>query len=90
MEAKTSATSIGVCCVAHPAADTVVGSLKATGGVGELIWSATPTLLQSWLPMCGDLPIGPVAQWIRHGPTELGIAGSSPAGVISRVDQVLQ
>ena len=26
--------------------------------------------------------IGPVAQWIRHRPTELGIAGSSPAGVI--------
>ena len=24
---------------------------------------------------------GPVAQWIRHRPTELGIAGSSPAGV---------
>ena len=26
--------------------------------------------------------IGPVAQWIRHRPTEPGIAGSSPAGVI--------
>ncbi len=26
---------------------------------------------------------GPVAQWIRHRPTEPGIAGSSPAGVIS-------
>ena len=25
---------------------------------------------------------GPVAQWIRHRPTELGIAGSSPAGVM--------
>ena len=25
--------------------------------------------------------IGPVAQWIRHRPTEPGIAGSSPAGV---------
>ena len=25
---------------------------------------------------------GPVAQWIRHRPTEPGIAGSSPAGVI--------
>ena len=24
---------------------------------------------------------GPVAQWIRHRPTEPGIAGSSPAGV---------
>ena len=30
-----------------------------------------------------QLPIGPVAQWIRHRPTEPGIAGSSPAGVIS-------
>ena len=28
------------------------------------------------------LLIGPVAQWIRHRPTEPGIAGSSPAGVI--------
>ena len=27
---------------------------------------------------------GPVAQWIRHRPTEPGIAGSSPAGVICR------
>ena len=26
--------------------------------------------------------IGPVAQWIRHRPTEPGIAGSNPAGVI--------
>ena len=26
---------------------------------------------------------GPVAQWIRHRPTEPGIAGSSPAGVIT-------
>jgi hypothetical protein len=26
--------------------------------------------------------LGPVAQWIRHRPTEPGIAGSSPAGVI--------
>ena len=25
---------------------------------------------------------GPVAQWMRHRPTEPGIAGSSPAGVI--------
>ena len=28
---------------------------------------------------------GPVAQWIRHRPTEPGIAGSSPAGVIGEV-----
>ena len=27
-------------------------------------------------------PQGPVAQWIRHRPTEPGIAGSSPVGVI--------
>ena len=27
-------------------------------------------------------PEGPAAQWIRHRPTEPGIAGSSPAGVI--------
>jgi hypothetical protein len=31
------------------------------------------------------LPSGPVAQWIRHRPTEPGIAGSSPAGVILAV-----
>ena len=30
---------------------------------------------------CTQSP-GPVAQWIRHRPTEPGIAGSSPAGVI--------
>jgi hypothetical protein len=30
--------------------------------------------------------IGPVAQWIRHRPTEPGIAGSSPAGVNDLVD----
>ena len=30
---------------------------------------------------CGDTLDGPVAQWIRHRPTEPGIAGSSPAGV---------
>ena len=29
---------------------------------------------------------GPVAQWIRHRPTEPGIAGSSPAGVRSPAD----
>ena len=28
-----------------------------------------------------NLTSGPVAQWIRHRPTEPGIAGSSPAGV---------
>lgn len=30
----------------------------------------------------GTIASGPVAQWIRHRPTEPGIAGSSPAGVI--------
>ncbi len=39
------------------------------------------------LAACGDVATvtnasGPVAQWIRHRPTEPGIAGSSPAGVI--------
>ena len=29
--------------------------------------------------------IGPVAQWIRHRPTEPGIAGLSPAGVIVHI-----
>ena len=29
-----------------------------------------------------DSKQGPVAQWIRHRPTEPGIAGSSPAGVM--------
>ena len=29
-----------------------------------------------------NLSSGPVAQWIRHRPTEPRIAGSSPAGVI--------
>ena len=33
---------------------------------------------------------GPVAQWIRHRPTEPGIAGSSPAGVIHGMDSVLR
>ena len=31
---------------------------------------------------CSSAPEGPVAQWIRHRPTEPGIAGSSPAGVM--------
>ena len=31
---------------------------------------------------CLIIARGPVAQWIRHRPTEPGIAGSSPAGVI--------
>ena len=39
------------------------------------------------LAACADMATvtnasGPVAQWIRHRPTEPGIAGSSPAGVI--------
>ena len=33
----------------------------------------------SWI---SHTSVGPVAQWIRHRPTEPGIAGSSPAGVI--------
>ena len=39
---------------------------------------------KAWLPALRQaaLLIGPVAQWIRHRPTEPGIAGSSPAGVI--------
>ena len=38
--------------------------------------------------LCGreTLAAGPVAQWIRHRPTEPGIAGSSPAGVIEMHD----
>ena len=28
------------------------------------------------------MPSGPVAQWIRHRPTELGIVGSSPTRII--------
>ena len=36
------------------------------------------------------MPVGPVAQWIRHRPTEPGIAGSSPAGVISTTHAVIQ
>ena len=31
---------------------------------------------------------GPVAQWIRHWPTEPGIAASSPAGVMLRVAHI--
>ena len=39
--------------------------------------------IQSFLLfLCLCLPKGPVAQWIRHRPTEPRIAGSSPAGVI--------
>ena len=33
---------------------------------------------------------GPVAQWIRHRPTEPGIAGSSPAGFIWSVENRMQ
>ncbi len=42
------------------------------------ISSAAPALMS----LCTALH-GPVAQWIRHRPTEPGIAGSSPAGVIA-------
>ena len=35
----------------------------------------------SYTQISGECIIGPVAQWIRHRPTEPGIAGSSPAGV---------
>ena len=31
---------------------------------------------------CSNLPGGPVAQWIRHRPTEPGIVGSSPTRII--------
>ena len=37
-----------------------------------------------WKRDASVVTFGPVAQWIRHRPTELGIAGSSPAGVISK------
>ena len=33
-------------------------------------------------PRNGSVLTGPVAQWIRHRPTEPGIVGSSPTGVI--------
>ena len=33
-------------------------------------------------PLAALMAQGPVAQWIRHRPTEPGIAGSSPGGVI--------
>ena len=41
-------------------------------------------VLQAWQHICIRFrcATGPVAQWIRHRPTEPGIAGSSPAGVI--------
>ena len=38
----------------------------------------------SWFEPTGPeigMSVGPVAQWIRHRPTEPGITGSSPAGV---------
>ena len=31
---------------------------------------------------CRPMPSGPVAQWIRHRPTEPGIVGSSPTRII--------
>ena len=34
-------------------------------------------------------PTGPVAQWIRHRPTEPGIVGSSPTGVMHTCDTVV-
>jgi hypothetical protein len=43
--------------------------------------SAQSPLAFSLKAMFDHYAIGPVAQWIRHRPTELGIAGSSPAGV---------
>ena len=38
------------------------------------------SIVASYFKTCSS---GPVAQWIRHRPTEPGIAGSSPAGVIA-------
>ena len=37
------------------------------------------SIVASYFKTCSS---GPVAQWIRHRPTEPGIPGSSPAGVI--------
>ena len=33
------------------------------------------------IPLPMQVSTGPVAQWIRHRPTEPGIVGSSPTGV---------
>ena len=44
------------------------------------IWDVMISMQQSLI--FADIASGPVAQWIRHRPTEPGIAGSSPAGVI--------
>ena len=46
---------------------------------GTLRWRLFRTMLQN---VQSSWSVGPVAQWIRHRPTEPGIAGSSPAGVI--------
>ena len=45
-----------------------IAIILSFGGVG-VVWKSR-------------IATGPVAQWIRHRPTEPGIAGSSPAGVI--------
>ena len=47
--------------------------------LGRFVWYESTKYMRT----SGHLSSGPVAQWIRHRPTEPGIAGSSPAGVIS-------
>ena len=48
---------------------------------------ATRHLCLAWCTnLKSKIAIGLVAQWIRHRPTEPGIAGSSPAGVSVHID----
>ena len=51
-------------------------------GTHELPNNGSATPLRAYCPISGTSIRGPVAQWIRHRPTEPGIAGSSPAGVM--------
>ena len=47
------------------------------------LWGAAADFALAFAPPRPPTARGPVAQWIRHRPTEPGIAGSSPAGVIA-------
>lgn len=53
----------------------------------RVVWErgATQNTKPLHICMCAWHLHGPVAQWIRHRPTEPGIAGSSPAGFICNI-----
>ena len=72
----------------EPSASTSCGGANCINDM--LLWgtgcclSRSSATMGNMLPFVEILRIGPVAQWIRHRPTEPGIAGSSLPGSVSK------